>query len=131
MAKPQKSPKRPNGTHRPSHPTNAASGMSLKLDRSFAQKVRAATTTGVNYETAAKRAAFWARQQRELAAYETQVMDASVGEISQGTPKQNSQFASANIRGATLQSAAPALPGETTIAGIEGGGIAPPPPPAI
>lgn len=105
--------------------------MSLKLDRSFAQKVRASTTTGVNYETAAKRAAFWARQQRELAVYEAEVMDASVAGISQGTLKENSQFAVANVRTATLQSAAPALPGETTIAGIESGGIAPPPPPAI
>ncbi len=131
MAKPQKTPRHATSVHGPRRPTAAASPMGLKLDRSFAQKVRMDRGNTVNYETAAKRAAFWARQQIELAAYEAQIIDDSLIQISQGTLKENSQFPTANIRAATLRSAAPAFPGETTIAGIEAGGVAPPPPPAI
>ena len=105
--------------------------MSLKLDRSFAQKVRLDRNLDVNYETKAKRAQFWAKAQRDQARYNEEVVNQSLEQISQGTFKQDSQFAVANIHAATLSSAPPSLPGETTIAGIDSGGAAPPPPPVL
>ena len=102
--------------------------MNTPMDRAYAQKIKA--STAVPFESASKRAAFWAGQQRELEAEMAQEMDQNLASISQGTIKQNATpFASANISTATLDSATPALPGQATIAGIEAGGIAPPPPP--
>lgn len=121
-------PKRPSGAKRPKKPSHSASPNSLKLDRSFAQKVRPDHLGIINYESAAKRAQFWARAQQNLAREEEQILNQSVDQISQGTLKQNSQFAVANVREATLSSAAPSVPGQPTIAGIEAGGVAPPPP---
>ena len=122
----QRLPKRPTGAKRPSHVARVASPTSLKLDRSYAQKIRT-DRGGATYETAAKRAQFWARQQAALAAQQQQEMDQSLGQISQGTLKQDSAFASANIRAANLNSPPPTLDTQQSLLGP--GGIAPPPPP--
>ncbi len=104
--------------------------MNTPMDRSYAQKIKPGTAAP--FESAAKRAQFWAKQQKELQVEMTQEMDQNLQPISQGSIKQTATpFATANIKAATLQSAAPSLPGETTIAGIESGGVAPPPPPAV
>lgn len=121
----QRSPKRPTGPKRPSHVARVASPTSMKLDRSYAQHVRV-DRGDINYQTLAKRTAFWANQSKALAAEEQQIMDQSVSQISQGTLKQNSSFASANISGANLNSPAPTLESQQSLLGP--GGIAPPPP---
>ncbi len=120
-----KQPRHRIGPKRPSKPKHVGTPSSLSLDRSFAQKVRTDRTLP-NYETPAKRAAFWAKQQAALAANEQAQMDQSVAQISQGTPKENTQFRTANIRAATLQSAPPTLESQQSLLGP--GGIAPPPP---
>lgn len=124
----QRSPKRPTGPKRPSHVTRVATPTSMKLDRSYAQKVRVDRGNGVNYETLAARTRFWANQQSALAAEQNQQIDQSLAPISQGTLKENSQFASANVRSANLNSPPPTLDSQQSLLGP--GGIAPPPPPA-
>jgi hypothetical protein len=120
-------PKRPTGPKRPGHASRIATPTSLKLDRSFAQKVRVDRTLP-NYESPAKRATFWANRMKALAVYDQEVIDASLNPISQGSLKQNSQFATANIKLADLNSPPPTLDSQQSLLGP--GGIAPPPPPA-
>lgn len=124
---PQRLPKRPTGTKRPTRISGHASPSSLKLDRSYAQKIRT-DRTGMPYESMAKRAQFWAHQQAALAAEQQRIVDESVGQISQGTFKENLTFASANIHSANMNTPPPSMP--DTMQSILGpGGIAPPPPP--
>lgn len=104
--------------------------MNTPMDRSYAQKIK--PSVAVPFESAAKRASFWAKQQAELQVEMAQEMDQNLAPISQGTLKQTGTgFATANIKTATLTSAQPSLSGEATIAGIEAGGVAPPPAPAV
>ena len=114
------------GVKRPTKPSHVASPASLHLDRSFAQKVRTDRTLP-NYESPAKRAAFWANRMKALATYDQEVVDQSLNPISQGSLVQNSQFASANIHVADLNSPPPTLDSQQSLLGP--GGIAPPPPP--
>ena len=124
----QKKPSRPSGTKRAKNPSHVANPLKTPLDRAFAQKLR--TDRPLTYESQTARASYWARQQRLLQEQQAQEMDQSVAEISQGTLVQSgTQFASANIQSATLQSAVPAVPGNETIAGMTAVGIVPPPPP--
>jgi cation diffusion facilitator CzcD-associated flavoprotein CzcO len=122
----QRQPKRPTGPKRPGHTSHIATPTSLKLDRSYAQKVR--TDRAVpNYESPAKRATFWANRMKALAIYAEEVVNQSLNPISQGTLKQNSQFATANVKLASLNSPPPTLNSQQSLLGP--GGIAPPPPP--
>ncbi len=115
------------GPKRPSKPSHVGTPTSLSLDRSFAQKVRTDRTLP-NYESPAKRATFWANRMKALATYDQEVIDQSLNPISQGSLVQNSQFATANVRLASLNSPAPTLDSQQSLLGP--GGIAPPPPPA-
>lgn len=102
--------------------------MRTPLDRSYAQKLR--TDRKVAYETPAARAAFWARQQVLVALEQDREMNQSVVEISQGNPRSQTAFETANIQGATLDSPPPPIPGmAATVAGLTEAGVAPPPPP--
>jgi hypothetical protein len=102
--------------------------MGTPMERSFAQKTRV-DRNPLSFESKAQRASFWARQQKMLQQRNEQEMAQNVAEISQGVPHQQTQFGVANIHAATLESALPSNPGQSTIAGLGEGGIVPPPPP--
>lgn len=97
------------------------------MNRSHAQELR--DDRVLTFESQSARASFWARLQRQQQEQETEQMDEEVASISEGSLHSNTQFATANISEATLESAAPAQPGEATLANLGEGGIAPPPPP--
>ena len=123
----QSRPSRPKGASRAKKVSHVADAMRTPQSRSHAQQLR--TDRVLTYESQSARASFWAHQQRLLQAQEHSEMDQNVAAISQGSPLSNIQFASANIKSATLESAAPALPGQATAAGLGQSGFVPPPPP--
>jgi hypothetical protein len=99
--------------------------LNTPMNRSHAQELR--TDRVLTFESQSARASFWAGLQRRQAQQQQEQMDEDVSSISEGSLKSNTTFATANIEEATLESAAPAQPGEATLAGLGEGGIAPPP----
>ena len=108
--------------------THMADPMMTPLERSTAQKLR--VDRELSYQSEAARAHYWAARQRDVAKEDALVLEQSVAAISQGSVRQQTQFASANISSATLQSASPTLPEEAGVAGVGPNGVIPPPPPA-
>ena len=123
-------PSRPKGSHRPSKPARVADPKKFPLDRGYAQMLR--TDRVLSFQSSIARASFWSRLQREGDQQLEQNYSDNVAEITQGFPKDQTQFASANIETATLASApAPAGPSmdvQAGLAGLGADGIAPPPP---
>ena len=126
-----KRPSKPKGVSRGTHPRRVADGTHSTLDRSYAQKIRT-DRPGLTYQSKAARASFWAQQQRQLETQEAEVITQSLDMISQGSlAESGTGFRSANIEGATLQSApAPSGPSDAAqaqIAGLGPDGVPPPP----
>lgn len=123
-------PTRPRNPSRPSTPRHVADPKRVPLERSYAQAVRRGLA-GKTYMSDVQRAEYWARQQRMLAPQLEEQFSDNVAEISQGFPHEQTQFATANIELATLQSepspSQPSIDEQATAAGLGPGGIAPPP----
>ena len=124
-------PSRPSGAKRPKRPSSVGDPAQTAMSRSYAQKLRT-DRPGLAFESASKRAAFWARQQKTLAHDEQIIMEQNVAAISQGSLRLANPIGSANISAATLQGASPTVPGSgVSIPGLSETGVAPPPPPPL
>jgi hypothetical protein len=129
----QRRPSRPSATKKPSKARRTADPMDTPMERSYAQKQRT-DRAALSFGSKVNRASFWAQQAKQLADQNEQQLEDDTAAISQGTLQSETQFASANIEEATLQSAPPpnqpSIDSTASIAGIDSGtGVAPPPPP--
>ena len=124
-------PSRPTGAKRPKHQSSVGDPAQTAMSRGYAQKLRT-DRPALSFESAVKRAAFWAREQQTVARDAALVMEQNIAAISQTNVRNATQIGSANISSATLQSANPTVPGEgISIPGLSEAGVAPPPPPAL
>lgn len=119
-------PRRPQGPKRPRRSPPGAQPRPPRLERSYAQKVRADRQgAGPSWESRAKRAAFWAGVQAAQAADQQDALNY----VSSSPPVGETPLATANIRQATIESAAPVPPGYTiSVPGMDQTGLVPPPP---
>ena len=119
-------PSRPRGSKGTIRPRRTADPKHFPLDRSWAQKQRTDRKLSPQSETA--RANYWANLQQGRKDEQDQI-NADLEQIGSAPLADITQFGSANISEATLESAAPGDPSAPTIAGLGEGGIVPPPAP--